>query len=494
MDPVGVRRAAPPVPSDGPGLAWGGLAGPVAAWEVVGLLLLVISEAAAASLSDGVALEAAGLTAAVSLALLLGFGALGAIRADPLALWTPLVPFRLVTALYFGLGQTVPALAGVDVREAMDRFYPVSAADLMKVDLVVAAGVLAVLGSAAATTALLPERRRPPPFTPARRDRRPHIGLLFLIAGGLARYGLELPVELGTSASRLSGVGGALSNLLPVGLLILADWGMEERRPATLALVLALAAADAAVGVLTFSKAAVLLPVVVVALAWVHRRPTGMRFAAIGLLVALLYAVVSPIVSDGREQLLDRYGEISGAPVAERLSIVEHYVAAPGEGASGWARLSYANAAAFAIGEHDAGAGGDTLENAAAVFVPRLLWPDKPVITDLGPRFNALATGSDSSSSSPGLFAEAYWDYGWAGLALLIAPLGVLFALWSAYSRDVVQRGRWLFLPVVLVGMRMGARVDGLYVADVLGPFAIAVSLQLLLSMADRLFRDSPRQ
>lgn len=478
----------------------------IAAWELAGLAVLAFAETAALISGTPAAADTVNLGGPAVLGALLSLGAFRLVRRDPDRLWSPLVAFRIATALYFGVGQLVPLAADAATRDALDQFYQVFAPDLVKVNLVVAVGALLVLATSALCARLLsagrPEAsRRAAVVDGAASGRLLLVSLLFLTVGGAARLALQLPVELGVDASALSGAGGALANLLPVGIYTLAAWRFERGRGAlAVAAVLAIAAADAAVGVLTFSKAAALLPVLMLLLAWLHRRPTGGRLVVAVAAAATLYAAVSPVVSYGRAELVRRYGDITGAPLGERLAIAADYVSqrpdAPtsGEEPSRWARLSYANQAAFAIAQHDAGAPGDSLAHAGEVLIPRFAWRDKPVITDVGTEFNFLATGSAASSSSPGLFAEAYWNFGWLGLPLLMIPLGVLLHLWDLYAGWVLRRGRWLFLPVVLFGVRMGARVDGAYVADVIGATAVAAGLHLGLAVLDRLLLESARR
>ena len=113
-------------------------------------------------------------------------------------------------------------------------------------------------------------------------------------------------------------------------------------------------------------------------------------------------------------------------------------------------------------------------------------WPDKPITTQSAVDFNIAATGIATSASSPGLFAEAYWNYGWTGVILLMMPLGLLLALLSRYAIDVFHRESWLYFPVVLLAMRIGFRTDGYYVPDILGALVILISLQLVLYLLDR--------
>jgi len=130
---------------------------------------------------------------------------------------------------------------------------------------------------------------------------------------------------------------------------------------------------------------------------------------------------------------------------------------------------------------HDAGMTGDSLGYALTVMVPRFIWPNKPEITAIGADLYTAATAQTGSSISPGLFAEAYWNFGWLGVPFLMIPLGIILGLFSQYSLYIGETENWLHLPVVFLGVQIGTRVDGTYVADVIGASGIALVCALML-------------
>jgi len=147
-----------------------------------------------------------------------------------------------------------------------------------------------------------------------------------------------------------------------------------------------------------------------------------------------------------------------------------------------WTRLCYAPGQGFCIHRYDAGDPGQTIKLWYWAFVPRLLVPEKPETTP-GRMFNILVTGNGNSRSSPGLFAEAYWNGGWPLALACSAFVGVLLlalthvALWALLGADY----RWL--PLVWTGMYMGLRVDDWAVANFLGAWPIALATCFFLRM-----------
>jgi hypothetical protein len=158
------------------------------------------------------------------------------------------------------------------------------------------------------------------------------------------------------------------------------------------------------------------------------------------------------------------------------------------------ARFSYVNAASMVVAWHDLGRPGSTLENALAAFVPRLLWPGKPEISAGGKELYTEATGGVGTSISPGLPAEAYWNFGWWGIPLLMLPLGIVLATLAHASTRIMSQERWLYLPVVLMSIQVGTRVDGSYVGDCIGaPVTIGVMYLLLRGLEIVFFSRSAR-
>ncbi len=83
--------------------------------------------------------------------------------------------------------------------------------------------------------------------------------------------------------------------------------------------------------------------------------------------------------------------------------------------------------------------------------IPRTLWPDKPVVR-IG-RFVGVELYQRESFSGvpPGLYGEAYLNFGWLGIAII----PYLFGYWcrAAYRRFVLERSPKDFLGIALYGI-----------------------------------------
>ncbi len=478
-----------------------------AGWELLGFVLLVAFYLLSDELFGDEASGTTNIVGPVWLTAVLALGIVRMARMNSDAVWTALFWFRLSTAAYFGIGNLVPLIAGGSTRLNMETFFQFSDTDIARFNLLVAFCVLTVLSTA---HLLAGWRGRPR----SRRDQivaeaRPRetaaltIGLVFYGIGATIKYLFVLPHTFGLVSGVLVGALGQLSELVLVGLYLLSAWSFERRR-GLLPLVGALVLLEMAVGLLTFAKTSVLFAPIMFFLGLLRGGFTLPRIAITVAVVGLVYALITPIVSYGRDEMGRTLGSLT-APLGfdGRVAIVTSYFA--GGGASGGAadeagvnwqasRLSYVNAAAFVMRRYDAGHPGDTLKQLPLVFIPRILWPDKPIITAAGAELTLVALGYDTSQTGATMFAEAYWNFGWWGAPILMIPLGLIFGLVSTFSLNVFRRGNWIFFPLVLLGMRMGFRIDGMFVSDIAGTVVFMLWFYVILAVLNQLLVGTLRR
>ena len=314
------------------------------------------------------------------------------------------------------------------------------------------------------------------------------LALVFTIVGAILRYGWAVPYFLGYSEI-IPGIVIALAKLYSAGLFLLLLVGLRQGGVVLIAAI-GLTAFDLLISTLLFNKSEVLITLVFVMLAVWHHSPGYKKLAIVSLAIAATYVALVPFVFYGRDEIIDRYGSLTAAvPLEERLAIAQDYFS-PGQaqpeemtGSSQGSleRLSYVNVAARVVAWYDQGNAGDSLRYALDVFVPRIIWPDKPDISVVGADLYTAITGETGTSFSPGLFAEAYWNLGWLGLPLMMFPYGILLGLLSRFSLAVIEQGRWSFLPAALGGIYLGIRADGTYVIDVMGGGGIVLLLYAAL-------------
>jgi len=146
-----------------------------------------------------------------------------------------------------------------------------------------------------------------------------------------------------------------------------------------------------------------------------------------------------------------------------------------------WGRICYAPAQAFAMDAYDRGKRGETFETALWAFVPRLIYPDKPVITH-GEVFTTLVKGAPiGGGSGAGYFGEAYWNMGWFGVFFMSMVVGILLAALTQFNIDMVSTGNYQFYPVAWMAITVGYRVDDWFVATTVNSIPIMIVLYIMI-------------
>lgn len=437
------------------------------------------------------------MVGAIGLIGILGTAAYSMAAKNPLTIWAPLFWFRIACAAYFGFGAIVPYIVDENTLRRMFEIYPFDDRSALKVSIVYTLGILITLVAANLFLKHSGQigRNSRDELAFVMRDRTLTFAILFLSIGALLRYGIVTPYTFGLFGDTV--VPGAiitLANSYYVGIYLLVRASATRGSLVGLCAA-ALIAIDLVVSIASFAKAELLTLLIFAFLGILTHRVSVRRVAVGAALILVSYLAFQPLVQFGRDVVYSRYGSIRGAPISERIDIVKEYVRRGGaDGDAGTqsslSRLSYVNVSAYVVEQYDGGRPGQTLINAFAVFVPRVLWPDKPIISALGEDLYLQVSGRRGSSMGVGHFAEAYWNFGWLGLPLCMIPLGAVMAIFSKFSIQVMSRQDWLFLPVVLMGVDLGIRADGHFAVDVLGPTWTALVLGLSLHLISFPFRN----
>lgn len=460
--------------------------------EIAALLLLLAVNVFAAEYLDKSVFAAVNATGSIALMGVLLFFCRQQLSQTPLLMWTPILWFRVSSAVYFGFGQLVPYIANPTTLAWMQETYPFLDSDIQKLNIIILLAILCVLAGAALIRPLGSSalRKRADQI-----DKLPIYACLFVVFGAILRYGLIVPAALGYLAP-LPGVFIFLGKTYSAGLLLLLIYGLRWRGLALL-LAVTLTLVELAVGTLLFAKTEVLITIVFSTLALWYNRPSYLRLGICFLIALSIYASLGNLVLFGREEIIRRYASADAAVSPdERFQIMKRYFAGDtsqwdyvrGDSQQSLYRLSYVNVAATVVDWHDRGKPGESLKFAFIAMIPRIIWPDKPVISNVGERTYQKITGYTGTSYSPGLFAEAYWNFGWSGIPMTMFPFGVFLGFLSRLAITVMKRGQWGSLPAVLGGLYIGLRVDGSYVLDVIAAGSIVIFMYAILQYMDAIF------
>lgn len=493
-------------------------------WFLAVPACLVAGYLIAATAADRNAVAAANLLGPSMLGLAAVVAGSRLLREKPEAVWSAYAWFLAAIVAFYCVGPLLHSLAGPETRRLASSLYAVTPEALLRTNLLNAVGVLGVAAGVRLVTSLRPRRRSRGALRTAGRVRagrgsipvdprlmaashRPIVGaevaaVTFLVIGGILQYLLILPSRFGMLHVVLPGVLWNLGRLHLLGIAVLAY--IVARGSGKWRLPLAvLWGVQVAVSVLLFSKLELILSLVLPALGGYAGHRRTQRLVVWGVAVAAVYLAVPQFVLYGREQVYRAGGAPEHAGLAERAAIVRNWLERGRPSlnehtsavSTAWARLDYAPEQAFAMRRYDEGYQGNTLRYAGIVLVPRILWPQKPVTTDLGVDFYELATGRRSSHLGLGIFGEGYWNLGWPGTAGLSLATGVVFAIVSGLAIGWMRRREFLFLPAVALGLQMGAvGTTGAFANSIVGAATLLGVYAVAVSVLVRLLRSLPRR
>jgi hypothetical protein len=242
------------------------------------------------------------------------------------------------------------------------------------------------------------------------------------------------------------------------------------------------------VSLILLEKSTFMMASLLVGLAFLLHKASLVRILALSTALGLILAVISPAITQARLIHSSIYGDQLGGSMAERLAYHVEYLrgyrmtkSELGTGSS-FLRLNYTSPSAFIITRRDVGLGSDTIANSVYALIPRAIWRDKPLVSAIGTDLNEMITGQSTSSLGVGVFADAYWNFGWAGLLIFI-PVGA-FLWWASWNaRAIVEARDWLMMPFVLVVFRIGLSVDNFLVLAWITPAIMSIILLLLLRL-----------
>ena len=480
--------AATTVPNGGlpalhPAVGWAVTRNAVQPGWIEYLLLIVSAICSAIATVQGLDLwPPLNVVAPLCLAAAMAWGCINAVRIHRSSAWQPLIWWRLAMMAYSGVGSLLPLFSSPETRDYVDAFFQTFPGDIAKYNLVSSGFALVCLATVHIVTAVGTRRGVFASNLGVGRSALTAVEfgvIAILVALPIRVFNTIIPLIQGEASSPPASFA-MLELLSSVGYALLVAHYLETRSRA-LWIVVALVIIDSTLGLLTFAKLAALFPFVMGALGAIYQRPTALRAGTLAAIVATLYVVTSPMVSYGRA--VDWGSGIPRPPQFDRsVEILRGFTFEKAEEPGteeiqfSWARLAYYNAGSLAINQYDRGVPGHSIDNIDVVLIPRLLYEDKPIITDISREFNYLATGNYYSSSNPGIPAEGYWIGGWGGVLLFGIIYGAVFAIWSIYAMMVVDRRAWHLMFVVLIGIRVGTRIDGLFVVDFF-PIAVAALL-----------------
>jgi hypothetical protein len=128
---------------------------------------------------------------------------------------------------------------------------------------------------------------------------------------------------------------------------------------------------------------------------------------------------------------------------------------------------------------------GNTFQQFKYIFVPRILYPEKPNLNP-GGAYNSLVQNSFSekniNSTGPGLFVEAYWNGGWIYLIFTIIYFSFLLFFFSMIIIKNLKEKNYLILMLAVNAIYIGRSIDDWFVGRY-GGFILNMIILYLFSV-----------
>ena len=246
---------------------------------------------------------------------------------------------------------------------------------------------------------------------------------------------------------------------------------------------------------LHFSKTDLILSLLLPVLGFYLADRNSKRLLLSGLIMVIAYVSVAHLIHYGRQEVYKLSGNITQATFSQRLEIIGRWFSGEAQtykffrpdlsqSETGWARLSYSNVQTFAMNRYDSGMPGETLKTVMIVLIPRVIWPEKPITTDMAKDFYKLVTGwRGESHLGLGLFGEGYWNFGWFGVVLLGVVTGVIFWVLSGFAVNWMRAGAIEYMPSIFIAINMGILgTTGLFANAIIGATGLIAIYALFVS------------
>lgn len=415
----------------------------------------------------------------------------------------PLAWFILGSGIYFGLGTI---FGGLRVHHYTEQIFGVDILYLTQVNLLNACSVCIVVGVALAFRrwqgSIL--RLRHGESFKEQNDLIQKI-FPFVLAIAIASACLKLFFFPVAENLLLRSIVGKTSLFLPACFILLGMfWGSIPRPFRLIALILF--TIELLSGLLVLSKYQIIYTMLALIVGLCVKRISWKFTLFTPIFIGLVFAILNPLVTitrahtayDNTNTLVTRLEIIQDASKAllsprvvslrksfdtnvrdnlEEMSGLEERVRAIGR------RLEVSSIQGYLINEYNADRSGNTLSNFWITFVPRIFWPQKPIITNLGGELHKKYYNDPdqiSSALAPTYSAEAYWNYGPLGVVLVSILLGLAIGWLTQYSFLAVYGARTEYFIIAFPAIIWACFVESWLVSSYLGEFLIFVVVLLI--------------
>ena len=155
--------------------------------------------------------------------------------------------------------------------------------------------------------------------------------------------------------------------------------------------------------------------------------------------------------------------------------------------ASLWDRLNYLNTQGAVINFYDNNDKAENLKLSLWLFIPRIIFEQKPNINLFSKNLYRKITGHGGSSDTPGIFIEGYYNYGWFGLFLTSFLAASIIMIYKTMIYHIVQKKIFPLYFVITAALYTCFRIDGLILNDYLGRFIYVIVFMIIMIFISQL-------
>jgi len=432
----------------------------------------------------------------VLVCILCTLSALSLIRLKVEYVWTPIVWFFGASALFWGIGPLSYTFGNPDTISYMNRIYEVSPEELLRTNILNVVGMLFVLLGYLITLSIFKIKEvRDRVVVKNNIDYSSKAVFWLLIIGLPIKYLLELPYEFGMLNFIPPRSVTLFAQCTLFAIMLLAFRAGKLKGRSALVKFLLLFIPEITISFLMFNKAAFLMTFIFSGLGFFMANRNLKTLVITMILTSGLYAAIRPIVTYARNEISHLGQGHSDASITQRLDILSkglnagdmHSKYKKDDEQAWWTRLSYVNCQAFVMDQYDEGNKGNTLGLIAWVFVPRFIYPEKPVLSVVGQDFTEVVLGHRYGYTGVGMFGEAYWNGGWPMVMLICSFIGGMHYLITCNSLRQITRRQYYYLPCIFLGISTGYRIDAWFVGGFFGVLVVYYFLFLVTRLVVRL-------
>jgi len=401
----------------------------------------------------------------------LGVAAYRIARAVPAALWSPAFWLLTASVVFLGLAPLVETFGNAETKWRLSiQNIAITELELFQANRLSIISIFALM-----LGFWLHMQVRPKLWTQAvgtrervKRDvfRPETVAIAFVVGGMVLVHVLTRPSQWGQLDIVVPGALTSISPIVDVGFALVAYLAVRPSNAMWL-VIATLWPVHLFLAALAFSKSAIVIALILPALGayLAHHRMARLLIAA--LLIGGVYSVSQEYVTFGRAEIAARTGTIWQAGYAERIEIASRYIATdhgdapiadPLEGQQHWwMRLNFSNVQAMGMRFREDEVYIDSLSNVWTFFIPRAIWPDKPIYRGPGAQFYTLLTGNTGTNVGNSVIGDVYWQFGWLGTLAIMPMIGFLFAMFAWRSIEAVLQQNFIRMPLVLLSILVPA-------------------------------------